>query len=90
MARKKSTALFLVVGREKERTAYYAGWWHTYNQPLFTNHPLNSPKKMSRANANRVRRRLEDPVIWGGEWRIKEFTAALEEVTAMERASRGA
>ena len=64
--------LFYVVGEEKGQTAYYAGWWCMYNQPLLTNWPRLDAKKMKRANANRVRRRLEDPVIWGGKWRLVE------------------
>lgn len=66
------TRLFYVVGVEKERTAYYSGWWHTYAQPLFTHHPDLAAKLMSRDNANRVRRRLENPRIWGGTWKLVE------------------
>lgn len=62
--------LFYVVGVEKSLTAYYCGWWHANNQPLFAHHPSLGAKKMSRANANRVRRRLEDPSIWGGKWTL--------------------
>jgi hypothetical protein len=64
-------ALFYVVGEEKHQTAFYCGWWHTYNQPLFSNSTFGA-KRMKRANANRVRRRLEDREIWGGEWRLVE------------------
>ena len=63
--------LFYVVGTEKGVPAYYCGWWHTYNQPLFTRYPRLDGKKMSRHNANRVRRRLENPKIWGGKWRLE-------------------
>lgn len=75
------TNKFLVVGFEKGRTAYYSGWWQSYNQPLFTNHPHLAAKQMSRANANRVRRRLEDPTIWGGEWKIVAVNDALKALT---------
>lgn len=64
--------MFYVVGIHKHQKAYYSGWWHTYAEPLFTNHPNFGGKKMSRANANRVRRRLEDPAIWGGKWKLEE------------------
>lgn len=64
--------MFYVVGEYENKKAYYSGWWHTYNQPLFTTHPGNGGKKMSRANANRVRRRLESPTIWGGTWALEQ------------------
>ena len=67
-----SKALFFVVGTHKEQRAYYSGWWHTYGEPLFTPHPSLAGKAMSRSNANRVRRRLENPIIWGGEWRLEQ------------------
>lgn len=63
-------SLFYVVGEHKDQTAYYCGWWHTYGEPLFVNGPILEAKKMRRANANRVRRRLENPKIWGGKWRL--------------------
>jgi len=63
--------LFYVVGTEKGQVAYYSGWWHTYNQPLFDNSTYHA-KRMTRANANRVRRRLESPGVWGGEWKLVE------------------
>lgn len=66
------SAQFYVVGREKDQKAYYSGWWHWCAQPLFTHHPSLGAKKMSRQNANRVRRRLENPNIWGGEWKLEE------------------
>lgn len=65
-----SDARFYVVGEHKDQTAYYCGWWHSYGEPLLTNHPDNGAKPMKRENANRVRRRLENPKIWGGKWRL--------------------
>lgn len=65
-------ALFYVVGLHKDQTAYYCGWWHTYGEPLLTNGPYLEAKKMRRANANRVRRRLENPRIWGGTWKLEK------------------
>lgn len=67
----KDMSLFYVVGEDKGQKAYYSGWWHTYNQPLFSHHRDLSSKAMSRANANRVRRRLENPKIWGGKWKLE-------------------
>jgi len=52
--------------------AYYCGWWHLNNEPLLTNHASLGAKKMKRANANRIRRRLENPEIWGGQWFLEE------------------
>lgn len=75
----KGSARFLVVGEEKGQPAYYSGWWHTYRQPLFTHHPALAAKLMSRANANRVRRRLENPEIWGGKWRVVSLSDACAE-----------
>ena len=63
---------FYVVGRSKDQVAYYCGWWQAYGEPLLAHHPGLGAKKMSRPNANRVRRRLEDPVIWGGEWKLEK------------------
>ncbi len=63
--------LFYVVGEHKSQTAYYCGWWHTYGEPLLAHHPSLGAKSMTRPNANRVRRRLENPEIWGGIWRLK-------------------
>ena len=63
--------LFYVVGVHKHQRAYYCGWWHTYGEPLLAHHPSLGAKPMTRANANRVRRRLEDPKIWGGVWRLE-------------------
>jgi hypothetical protein len=65
-------ALFYVVGEHKSQTAYYCGWWHTCGEPLLAHHPSLGAKTMTRANANRVRRRLESPEIWGGTWRLEE------------------
>lgn len=56
----------------KSQTAYYCGWWHTYGEPLLAHHPSLGAKTLTRANANRVRRRLESPEIWGGTWRLEE------------------
>jgi len=66
-----SEDLFYVVGEHKNQKAYYSGWWHTYAEALFTNHPTLGAKEMKRANANRVRRRLEDPNVWGGKWTLE-------------------
>lgn len=62
---------FYVVGEEKDGPAYYCGWWGMYNQPLFSRNTFGA-RRMKRANANRVRRRLEDPNLWGGKWRLVE------------------
>lgn len=62
---------FYVVGTEKGGPVYYVDWWRTYSQPLVSR-TTYCAKRMSRANANRVRRRLEDPEIWGGEWHLVE------------------
>ena len=72
----KTLPLFHVVGHENGMTAYYCGWWHTYGQPLLAHHPSLGAKAMTRSNANRVRRRLESPDIWGGEWRLVEVCAS--------------
>jgi hypothetical protein len=69
--RARQEPLFYVVGVEKCLKAYYAGWWHTYRQPLFTHNHTLGAKAMTRANANRVRRRLENPSVWGGSWSIE-------------------
>lgn len=65
---------FYVVGEHKNQKAYYCGWWHTNNEPLLAHHQSLGAKAMSRPNANRVRRRLEDPTIWGGAWRLEPAT----------------
>jgi hypothetical protein len=75
----KTAETFYVVGYEKHQVAYYSGWWHTYGQPLFSHAPTLGAKAMSRANANRVRRRLENPRIWGGKWRIVRVADAIKE-----------
>lgn len=65
-------ALFYVVGEHKGQRAYYCGWWHAYGEALLAHHPSLGAKAMSRPNANRVRRRLENPHIWGGTWRLEK------------------
>lgn len=62
--------LFYVVGEHKNQVAYYCGWWHSYGEPLLAHHPSLGAKAMVRDGANRVRRRLENPAIWGGTWRL--------------------
>ena len=62
---------FFVVGTDQGKKVYYGGWWEMYNQPIMSPYSTFA-RKMSRANANRVRRRLENPDIWGGEWAIEE------------------
>jgi predicted GIY-YIG superfamily endonuclease len=64
--------LFYVVGKHKDQTAYYCGWWHTYGEPLLTHNPSLGAKAMKRAGANRIRRRLENPDIWGGAWKLEK------------------
>jgi hypothetical protein len=79
-AKRPSTTepLFYVVGEHKNQTAYYCGWWHTYGEPLLTQHPSLGAKPMKRAGANRIRRRLENPEIWGGDWRLVPVTPATD------------
>lgn len=67
-------AMFYVVGEHKGQKAYYCGWWHTYGEALLAHHPTLGVKEMTRANANRVRRRLENPEIWGGKWALEQVT----------------
>jgi hypothetical protein len=66
--------MFYVVGEHKGQKAYYCGWWHTYGEALLAHHPTLGAKEMTRANANRVRRRLENPEIWGGKWALEQVT----------------
>jgi hypothetical protein len=65
--------MFYVVGEHKGMVAYYCGWWHPYGEALLSN-TIFGAKKMKRANANRVRRRLENPEIWGGKWKLVSAT----------------